>query len=817
MSYRRLADTSTPIRSKRNYLFRSIGFELPTLINFGSAADETPKPVYRRSLMSILSESGIHILPFLTSLTIISINLKNLYVGRTLTGKIESADVNIALLQVAAKVIDLLVIASLTNIVVHSIREEMVMGDGVPLGVISGTFMFSSLSYLWSPELWGSIRAKMTLSVKIRVYGIIVLCCFLAAIIGPSTAVLLIPKMQDWPAGGSDVFIRGSPDEIWPSQVEFSPSGVEPFCSFPNATNYAVCPSGGYQSMLPSRTSMFQIHNRFHDRHNVSSFMFGSFAHTISSTLHNMPSFSLIGNWRSFACETSMAGIHGMLTIYLSQLLQDWMLVVASIPYSVSQSSPSEYKYYKSAQAKATSRVPVIRVGCSDAHNVSRASNEIQFPFLPEYGCWSSTRTFQYKNLNQTSSKHLRTTWIPLPEHFGRVSTGLLFEAPWVDERSRVILGCSVDARWADATLSTNIDMDFPRTSEASLKTQAPRTGTRSWPNYSAFGPVNDSSWSPIQLQQSWLDVLTPDIEANYVPGEQPWHAKTLDSLLYDAMAIDDLLYHDISQTAFWNIMESGSLNRTVTLEWVLAIVIADGLSREGSARVFNTTGKPTSWTVLDYNKTTEFAHQLIGGGSPLEEPIDVKFTKKRVSISITGYSYKPSVLTDYLAIGTHIVYMFLALCHIVRLGFHRRISACWDSFTEFLVLVQNSRPATTTLRNTCAGIRELRTYARVAVIRAVQANRNTSTTHVPHLELLFHEDEERPIGLETLSDDPTLLNERFSGTLVHSRPWAPNHADSLITLEGGSRYSEQADLSRRKYGAKGSRRTKVQIDTLYG
>ncbi|KAL6713894.1 hypothetical protein ACLMJK_008388 [Lecanora helva] len=826
MFLQRFFRTNPHKRYRRNYLFRSFGLELPTLLTFGSPAKEVPKPVYRLSLKGALSNSAVHILPILASLTTVILNLKTIYVGRTLTGQIESAAINIAMLQVTAKLVELLAVASLTSIVVHTIRKELVLGGGVPLGAVSGAFMFSSLSYFWSPELWGSFRSKLSWSAKARIYGTLILAGLLAVTIGPSTAVLLIPREQDWIAGGSDIYIRGSPDEVWPSRIEFSPSGIESFCSFPNATSYGMCPSGGYQSMLPYRTTAFQRHNFLGFQRNLSSFVFGPTGNLISSTYSQLPGISLVGNWRSIACETTLSGISGAEAIYTSQLLRDWQQIVLSIPYAPLTTSISEYKYTNDLTGIIKSRVPVVRVACSDAQNISSTSNLIDFPFLPDGKCWNSTKAFEYKNLNQKSSENIRTTWITLPEQFGRVSAGLLFEGPWISGSSRVVSGCSIDARWANATLSTKGSMRNPGTasslvsvSEASLTDLAPGQ-TSDWPMYSDFRPVNNASWSPIQLQQSWLDVLTPSIEIDDIPGGQSRQVNTLESLLRGAIAIDGLLHPNLSQTTVWNSVTSGSLNRTITLEWTLATVVADGLSREGSARVLNTTGDPMSWTILDYNKTADFSKQLLGGASPLEEPVDVGLIKRHASIKISGYSYKASVLTDYLSVSIVIIYMLLALCHTIELILRRQVSACWDTITELFALMQNSRPATVALKNTCAGIKELGTYAQVAIIRALQPGSTASATDVPHLEVIFQDESDGPVEMRNLSDDASSMKARLLDGPNHSKTWAAGtttYLDSSSTTGHDWRHSEQGEWRERDRSKSDVKMSRVEVDTLYG
>ena len=822
MSYEQSAGGRVHSRYKRNYLFRSLGLELPTLLRFGSPAKEGPKPVYRTSLKAALSSSAGHVLPILAALTAVVINLKTMYLGRTLTGQIKSASVNIAMLQVAAKLVELLIISSLTRIVAHTIRKEMMVGNDVPLGVISGAFLFSSLNYFWSPELWGSLGSKISRSAKLRVFGMLLFSGLLAAFAGPSTAVLLVPKDQAWVAGSSDVYIRGSPDEVWSRRLESVSSGSEPFCSLPNATEYSSCPSGGYLSMLPFRTIPFQRHNVHAIRPNASSFAFGSSTIVIPSTSNRMPSISLRGNWRSYACETSMTGIHGAEAIYLSQILRDWHQIVLSIPYAPTTTTTSEYKYTPSLKGTTVSRAPVVRVACSDAQNISSVNREVEFPFLPNEACWSSTKRFEYKDLNQTSSNDLRTTWIQLPETFGSVSAGLLFEGPWVEGSSRVVLGCSIDARWANATLSTTGNLANPDSvgdvCEASKSKMGPWAD---WPRYSEFRPTNDSAWSNIQLLSSWLDILTPYVEVNDIPGKQPWHAKTLERLLYDALTTNGLLQSRLPQTEIWNSRDLGSLNRTVTLEWVLATVIADGLSREGSARVLNTTGAPGLWTILDYKKSKNFAKHLLNGEKTLDEPAVVPLVKKRASILISGYSYKASVFTDYLAISVLVLYILLAIYHMAELVIQRRVSDSWDTITELIALMHNSRPAPVALKHTCAGIQELATYAHTAIIRVLRPDRTASAMDIPRLEVIFHEQSQEPVAMIDLSsDDASSMNTRLLSAPAHSKTWAPGSRNSFESTsalgQDWRHYSQQVETSELRRRTN-SEMTKVQADTLYG
>lgn len=194
------------------------------------------------------------------------------------------------------------------------------------------------------------------------------------------------------------------------------------------------------------------------------------------------------------------------------------------------------------------------------------------------------------------------------------------------------------------------------------------------------------------------MDILTPYVKADDILREQSADAKTLERLLHEAVAVSELA-HTNFQTSAWNKKIKRSINRTTTLDQVIAHIVANGLSREGSVRALNDTGKPSSWPILDYDKTTDFADQLFGGGKALKEPLGVPLTKTRATILISRYSYKLSVITDCLSIGVHVVYMLLASYCMVNLDLRRRVSACWDSITGFFALVQNSEPAMKTLK----------------------------------------------------------------------------------------------------------------------
>lgn len=155
-----------------------------------------------------LSRCGIHILPILVSIVIIAINFKQVLIGIDFRSRIPYETMNIALLQTTAKLQELLIVASLATVVFQLTRDELLYGEGLPLGLVCGGIDFTKLSFFWSRELFGSLRfllgggwrslfkgprwyRKRQLAVFLLLAGV------LALLAGPSCAVLLVPQVQN--------------------------------------------------------------------------------------------------------------------------------------------------------------------------------------------------------------------------------------------------------------------------------------------------------------------------------------------------------------------------------------------------------------------------------------------------------------------------------------------------------------------------------------------------------------------------------------------------------------------------------------------
>ena len=190
--------------------------------------------------------------------------------------------------------------------------------------------------------------------------------------------------------------------------------------------------------------------------------------------------------------------------------------------------------------------------------------------------------------------------------------------------------------------------------------------------------------------------------------------------------------------------MQIGSSNRTLYLEWIISLLVTDGLVRQGSSKALNTSGPASEWSPLDYNPRPDFDRQVLGYGLALEKPFAPNITTVNWYLTIQGFSYRASLSTDYLSVSVLLSHIVLALGHTVWLIYRRQSSACWDTITELVTLAQNSHPAHAVLKNTSAGIKCIGTFAKVAKVRVVREtdleNEEPTTAPPTHVELVFRE-----------------------------------------------------------------------------
>jgi hypothetical protein len=164
----------------------------------------------------------------------------------------------LAALQFAAKLHELLMLASIGTATFAYIREEMAFGAGVTIGTVFAGQQFSSINNLWSMEFWSAVYDARThskgskkqrwykISTKWRMVWLIALATVLGVSVGPSGAVLMRPRLEWWPAGGTDFWLDVTSENIYAGNI--SSDTVPESCSKFNSD--LACPYGGFESLI---------------------------------------------------------------------------------------------------------------------------------------------------------------------------------------------------------------------------------------------------------------------------------------------------------------------------------------------------------------------------------------------------------------------------------------------------------------------------------------------------------------------------------------------------------------------------------------
>lgn len=153
---------------------------------------------------------------YLSFTTIYGVDYSNPYSKTILNG-----------LQFVSKFHEITITTSLTAIVLHRIHYSLIEHSGVPLGFLASAHQLGALNYLVSAQFWGAATAKFRYknSTWLPLWLLIAVSSVLASIVGPSSAILMIPRLDWWqlndPLNHTSIstFLPLGPSEIWPDVI----------------------------------------------------------------------------------------------------------------------------------------------------------------------------------------------------------------------------------------------------------------------------------------------------------------------------------------------------------------------------------------------------------------------------------------------------------------------------------------------------------------------------------------------------------------------------------------------------------------------
>ncbi|RMJ00568.1 hypothetical protein CDV36_015881, partial [Fusarium kuroshium] len=535
---------------------------------------ENPKPLFKPSHLSTILCCLLHLLPTLLTIILITLNLGGFFIGRELDG-LGRDSVKLGVLQVAAKVHELFIIASLGAVIFHVVRNQLARGEGLPLGLMGVGFSFGSVSFFFSPDFWAGVSVSHPR--KKRIIALVVTAGLIAPLVGPTSAVLMIPRELDWAAGGGYLWLNGTENQLWPSKLEkgHSPEDGEVHCIAAGwediRDNYQTWAFDASQA-VPSFEVPQGLGRKFYARTRQSN---------------------------AFREETWVFTAHNDVTILQSYMYSIW----SSALHYLSKKEPEYLRLRKASTRTATveSDLPAVRVSCSPwTDNSNSRLSLFSFPVLAEYNDNTDHLYEGYQVVNATDviEREMRANPDSAPESPGfRVLTAGLQLPPFpgqsaslgviVFTRSKRGTGrgasqaCSIDARWAKGksfiqetkTTIQPVPIYYPRHLTIESEFEGGFSST-------SFSPPNDGTWRRVNVTSGWFDQLTPREPPRKRPSDDEDEDDDDDDDSRNQTTLEAVL-----NTMIW---DAPTRETIWEVEFAIGLTIIDGMSRSSCDRDFD-------------------------------------------------------------------------------------------------------------------------------------------------------------------------------------------------------------------------------------
>ena len=156
--------------------------------------------IENRSIKRAFQRSILHILLIFVTSILFVLCAAEVYMG-DLDG-FPGQDVVLQAFQFVVKAHEILMTMSLGDIVLHRIRYDLIVRAGVPFGLLTSAYQLGDLGYLFSAEFIAAVwkpRSHDPSFSRLVLSFLVVVSCLLCLVVGPSSGVLLIPRLSWWP------------------------------------------------------------------------------------------------------------------------------------------------------------------------------------------------------------------------------------------------------------------------------------------------------------------------------------------------------------------------------------------------------------------------------------------------------------------------------------------------------------------------------------------------------------------------------------------------------------------------------------------
>ncbi|PWY93398.1 hypothetical protein BO94DRAFT_532333 [Aspergillus sclerotioniger CBS 115572] len=656
----------------------------------GIEVTERPKVFMYRSKTLASIRCVLHVVPVGAAFGLLILNSAGYYIGGELSGASGQDTEKLAALTFAAKLHELLMLASLGSILITYIRRELAFGEGLPFGAIFTSLQFQDISFLWSLSMWGSIQHDwQRRSTKWFILSLMVICTLLGLTAGPSTSNLMKPRLGDWPAGGTQFWIDCTEDVLFPRTMENSSSLSH--CALDNSD--LACPAGNWQILNQDYYSFFP---RLVDAGSVPQNI------TVSGPA-SIRTFGMRSRNIFDSHEMMWGNAYTIATTPLSVVADSVAELGRLWSYAAANIDVGRFKFRNDALFMVNSLQPVVLTFCGQTFYDFSDNITLSFPALGTASLSGGPGTADtsqasinlydgYSNeaiqdsvvslLQESSAPSV--LWVDDPDLLQPLDATLaaILTLPGTDSSRPQYFTCSVDSRFTNVTLiSTRNAIKIV----AGQPVDMDKNGTF------------HADWPRVALTADWARYLTP-----VIPGTNETILSPITSMagIFNSPIPSASYYHDI------------------IVENILATLVTNGIGRSAYNHSI----------IMDLKGAVD-PNDLWRGGDWIYDiiPKDGKMGKGRNAFNISaalrnrstdlvmtayvnGYAYSAAGITSVLEMIVLAVYIAVAIAHVCYSVYSGLSSSSWGSAPEIAVLAWNSVP-TERMANTGAGISTVDIY----------------------------------------------------------------------------------------------------------
>ncbi len=364
-------------------LFRAIGISsIPAGFMRRRGLQEPKKVAIEHNRLYAFLGLIIHSIPVGVACALVMLNMKGHLFGFFVVDSLESSSHWIPALLQAAKLHDLCMLASLTNLVFSVMCSELCCRNGLPYGAVFSGFQVRQPSFVWSLETWGLLKSDEIAKLhKAKLALIVFGAGILSFFVGPASGGLMLPRLRLSTVGSTPFWLNASDSSLFPSTL--NDTLVRTSCAnITGLPSLNTCPSSGWESLAGFGSLSSAYGQRGPPGSNWEQISAQPFVNSRPSA--NV--INLLGSHATRSMYQTVNKVQGLLIMTTQHAALAEALITISKRWTVITQSLKKNAYLAAASSHAVSAwQPYAGVYCTSNHSIHNASDTRPLPFTKYY------------------------------------------------------------------------------------------------------------------------------------------------------------------------------------------------------------------------------------------------------------------------------------------------------------------------------------------------------------------------------------------------------------------------------------------------